>query len=333
VAKRVSSFLNTPSPQPAALGAATRQEAGGAGREGGGEGVSVVIPCFRQAHFLDDAIRSVLRQDHPARDIVVVDDGSPDATAEVAARYPAVTYLRQPNRGLAAARNVGLRHSRGEYVVFLDADDRLLPQALGAGLVRMSEHPELAFVWGRYANIDAAGAPLPPAPAAVVRGDPYLALLRRNVVGMHATVMYRRADLEAAGGFDERLRACEDYDLYLRIASRRPVGQHGTVVAEYRRHGAGMSRDYLLMIAAGLRVLGAQEPALGTDRERWRAYRAGVRHVVAINTQRLARRTARALVSGDAHAALADLRGAVRQAPHWLRAVLRGSALAAVANT
>src|SRR5215204_1671374 len=96
--------------------------------------VSVVIPCYKQAHFLGEAIESVLAQSYPNFEIIVVDDGSPDNTSEVAASYPRVRLVRQENQGLSAARNSGLSRSEGEYVVFLDADDRLLPGALQVGL-------------------------------------------------------------------------------------------------------------------------------------------------------------------------------------------------------
>src|SRR5215212_207946 len=112
--------------------------------------VSVVIPCYNQAHFLGEAIESVLAQNHLRFEIVVVDDGSTDDTAEVAACYPGVRCVRQDNRGLSAARNNGLRHSEGEYVVFLDADDRLLPEALETGLKCFEAHPECAYVYGHF---------------------------------------------------------------------------------------------------------------------------------------------------------------------------------------
>src|SRR3712207_5573157 len=115
--------------------------------------VSVVIPCYKQAHFLGEAIESVLAQSYPHFEVVVVDDGSTDNTSEVAARYPGVRCVRQDNQGLAAARNSGLAHSKGEYLLFLDADDRLLPHALEVGVERLEAHPECAFVSGRYRNI------------------------------------------------------------------------------------------------------------------------------------------------------------------------------------
>ncbi len=90
--------------------------------------VSVVIPCYNQGHFVHEAIESVLAQTYADYEIVVVDDGSTDQTSEVVSRYPGVRCIRQRNRGLPAARNRGIQESQGEFLVFLDADDRLLPK-------------------------------------------------------------------------------------------------------------------------------------------------------------------------------------------------------------
>ncbi len=96
--------------------------------------VSVVIPCFNQGHFLAEAIDSVFAQTLPPSELLIVDDGSTDDTAAVARRYSSARYLAQPNLGLARARNRGLRAARSEFLVFLDADDRLRPGALDAGV-------------------------------------------------------------------------------------------------------------------------------------------------------------------------------------------------------
>src|SRR5215204_5307150 len=117
--------------------------------------VSVIIPCYNQAHFLGEAIESVLAQSYPHFEIIVVDDGSTDNTFEVASHYSKVRLIRQENRGVSRARNAGLRESEGSYVVFLDADDRLLPGALDAGLECFEAHPESAFVDGDYRYIGA----------------------------------------------------------------------------------------------------------------------------------------------------------------------------------
>src|SRR5215475_15529393 len=100
--------------------------------------VSLIIPCYRQAHYLGESISSVLTQTYHNLETIVVDDGSPDKTAEVSAKHK-VRYLRQRHSGLAAARNTGLHASKGEYIVFLDADDRLTIDAVEVG-VKLLNH-------------------------------------------------------------------------------------------------------------------------------------------------------------------------------------------------
>src|SRR5437870_3797289 len=92
--------------------------------------VTVVIPCYNNASFLHDAIQSVLSQTYRRTELIVVDDGSSDDTSDVASSYPVTRLIRQPNQGVSAARNAGLSQASGDYVVFLDADDRLLPDAV-----------------------------------------------------------------------------------------------------------------------------------------------------------------------------------------------------------
>lgn len=257
--------------------------------------ISVVIPCYNQAHFLVDAIASVEEQDYPAVEIIIVDDGSRDDTAQVAAQAAAkfanVSYILQENRGLSAARNTGLAHSQSDMVLFLDADDRLLPGALTAGATTLQAHPECAFVYGHYRLIDADGNPLPTwreqrsaTPTAFTSGsyeqigpdgavhrtwrqqtvtsDHYAAMLQRNVIVMHATVLYQRWVFAEVGNFDPTLRACEDYDLYLRIVRCFPVASHDGVVAEYRLHGRNMTGDPVRMLQAIEQVLARQRPLL-----------------------------------------------------------------------
>jgi glycosyltransferase involved in cell wall biosynthesis len=239
--------------------------------------ISVVIPCYNQAHYLGEAISSALDQNYQNIEVIVVDDGSTDGTAEVAGRYSQVKCIRQANRGLAAARNRGLEASRGEYVVFLDADDRLAPGAIAVGTGWLDSHPDCAFVSGHYNLIDAEGWPMPHMASPCAEADHYRALLRRNYIGMPATVMYRRPVLEIVKGFDTSRRACEDYDLYLRIARRFPVLCHHHLVAEYRQHGGNMSRNYALMIRSSLSVLRSQWKFVRGDEKLERAYREGIR--------------------------------------------------------
>lgn len=240
--------------------------------------VSVIIPCFNQGHFLAEAIKSALEQSYRRLEVIVVDDGSTDESSQVTSRYDRVKLIRQPNSGLSAARNAGLAASVGDYVVFLDADDRLLPEALQAGVNCLASHPECAFVYGQYRLIAADGNPLPsPAPVGAPE-DYYQEMLRTNCIGMHATVMYRRTVFAAVGGFDTALDACEDYDLYLRVTRRFSVHCHAGVVAEYRQHNSNMSSDAGLMLKTSLRVLGSQWRYLKGNAQDRSAYRAGVRY-------------------------------------------------------
>lgn len=212
--------------------------------------VSVIIPCYRQAHYLDDAIQSVLAQTHRRVEIIVVDDGSPDNTAEVASRY-GVKCIRQRNLGLSTARNNGFRASAGDYVIFLDADDRLLPDAIRTGMEALRALPECAFVYGLCAYIDHDGAPIPTPPHVSIRGNHYRALLQDNHIRTPGAAMFRRTILSRVKGFDPSLRrGCEDLDLYLRIAKDSPIHCHGKICLQYRRHVGNMSSDKFRMLRA-----------------------------------------------------------------------------------
>jgi glycosyltransferase involved in cell wall biosynthesis len=223
--------------------------------------VSVVIPCFAQAHLLPEAIESALMQQGAAVEVIVVDDGSPDDVRTVVDRFPGVRYVRQRNQGLSAARNTGLREGSGEYVVFLDADDRLLPGALAAGLACFAEHPDSAFVYGDFRYMSEDGRPLRRRERPPLDVDLYGGMLVRNHIEMTSTVLFRRDILEREGAFDSSLRSAEDYELLLRLARRYPTGFHGELVAEYRRYtheGSSLSQNPGVMLRSTMRVLHEQ---------------------------------------------------------------------------
>jgi hypothetical protein len=241
--------------------------------------VAVVITTFNHAAFLDEALRSVLRQSVPAAELIVVDDGSTDHPERVVAAYPQVRLLRQPNQGLAAARNTGLRAARSDKILFLDADDRLCPGALEAGLACFERHPQAGFVYGGYHDIDTGGGVMSEPKCQDVGPEPHLSFLQGNIVGMHGTVLYERRHLLAIGGFDVRLRRCEDYDVYLRMSRHYGVANHRQTVAEYRRHGANMSSNHLEMLGWVQRVLARYRPAGRSGAAAaWRQGQANWRH-------------------------------------------------------
>jgi glycosyltransferase involved in cell wall biosynthesis len=253
--------------------------------------VAVVIPCFNQAHYLAEAIESVLAQTLPPEEVVVVDDGSEDNSHEVAGRYEKVTRVRQRNRGVAAARNAGLEASRGERIVFLDADDRLLPNALEVGATALDRRPQVAFVSGFSRDIGDDGRVLPGKRQPLVTQDHYLRLLQDCFIWSGSSIVYRRSALQAVGGFDESLGAGDDYDLYLRLARRFPVFCHETVVTEYRRHGTNTTRDPALVLDSELEVLRRQRSQVRDGRER-EARRRGMRRTRREHGRALAERIA-----------------------------------------
>ncbi len=228
--------------------------------------VAVIIPTFNHARFLADAIMSVLAQTRQADEIIVVDDGSTDDPATVVAQFQKVRLIRQDNRGLSAARNTGLRNCTTSHVVFLDADDRLLPAALEAGFNCIAGHPDCAFVYGGYRLMSEDGHPLSSDIVMPIAGDAYLALLRRYLVGAIMAVLYRRDCLMAMNGSNEAFRcSVEDYELNLRIVKRYPIASHSAVVAEYRKHDQAMSNDSAKMLKTVLQVLDFHEAHIATD--------------------------------------------------------------------
>lgn len=240
--------------------------------------VSVVIPCYNQGRFLGDAIESVIVQHYPRVEIIVIDDGATDDTAVVAKSYPAVRYVRQDNQGLAAARNAGLARCHGDFVIFLDADDRLLPNALLAGVRALQANPSCALAFGRHRRVAADGSPLPTVPRPRVDGDHYLELLRRNYIPMPAAATFRRAVFDLERPFDVGVSPSADYDLFLRVARRFPIVDHYDEVAEYRQHGANMTRNTALMLAATLAVVRARRPSRTASPQEWAAWRQAWRN-------------------------------------------------------
>lgn len=238
--------------------------------------VSVIIPCFNQGKFLAEAIASVQKQTYPDIEIVVIDDGSNDNTREVATSFANVQYLWQANAGLSAARNAGIARSKGEYLVFLDADDILYPNAVETNLHWLRKESSWAFVSGAHDKVDEWLYPLGNDDALPLVADPYQALLMGNYIGMHAAVMYRRMVFETFV-YDTTLPACEDYDLYLKVARKYLVGSHTTKIAAYRRHGSNMSRDHVRMLRQVLMVHRLQVGCLKNEAEK-RAWRAGVKN-------------------------------------------------------
>lgn len=237
--------------------------------------VSVIIPCYNQAHFLSESVESALSQTFPRSETVVVDDGSPDNIAEVVRRYPGIAFVRQENRGLAEARNSGFRASKGEYVLFLDADDRLTPTAIESHLSCFAEHPQAGFVVGNIDHITLDGSYAGSLEWPALESNHYEELLKVNHVANNIAIMFRRQVIERVGGFNALYHPAEDYELLLRAARLFPSAHHRNVVACYRRYPGSLSRQGATMLRAMNQVMHLQRVTLKGDRRLLKACRQG----------------------------------------------------------
>ena len=218
--------------------------------------VSVVIPCYNGARFLRQAIDSALAQTHPDVEVVVVDDGSTDDSAEIAKSYGSrVLLLSGPNRGLGAARNRGVAGSSGDCITLLDADDELLSDCVANRVRILLEHPDVGLVAGYFREIDDNGEVRPRIPELRKVGplEPFRQAVRRNW-GPPVGWTFRREAFERCGGFDPLLRSCEDWDFVIRVASKYAVGYDPTVQVHYRILEGQMSSNYDVMLDAAKRV-------------------------------------------------------------------------------
>lgn len=226
--------------------------------------VSVIIPCYNQGRYLQDSIHSVLSQSYRPVEVVVVDDGSTDNTPQIAGGFPDVKYVFQQNAGLSAARNTGIDHSRGDFLVFLDSDDWLLPKAIATNVNYLLANREAAFVSGSHKKIGPDG--VIPETRSQITLPPYHQLLHQNYIGMIAAVMFRRFIFDQYR-YDAALGSCEDYDLYLKITRDHPVVNHTQDIAAYRIHGSNMSGNVNRMLQDASNVLLRQKSNLRGKKE------------------------------------------------------------------
>lgn len=199
--------------------------------------VSVVVAVFNYGEYIDEAITSAFTQPYRPIEVIVVDDGSTDDSAERAASHRDVTVIRQPNRGVSAARNTGLAAATGEYVTFLDADDVMLPAALPALVGHLESHPDVAVAFPRQTlRLDGDTA----APAWMqpdrLRGDPAGLPLQAG--------LYRAAVFASLGWFDAGLRTGEFFDLLARLPEVSSRVAYLDVVGVLRRvHDSNLTHD------------------------------------------------------------------------------------------
>jgi glycosyltransferase involved in cell wall biosynthesis len=256
--------------------------------------VSVIIPAYNQAGFLDSAVRSVLSQSYKNYEIIVVDDGSTDETALVAAKYhDCIRYIYQDNLGLAGARNTGISAARGELVSLLDSDDEWLPSYLSCMVALRELHPDAVVYTSAARCMDAAAVDLNQVVGyrEIERGKLRWELLRANFI-IPSTVTLCRSIINEAGLFDQKLRSLEDWDLWLRLLPEQSIICSADVLVRYRIHGSSLSTNITNMVHAYQTVV---EKHFGVDdgvytnwsAEKRRSYGGYYRYNLLMNVQRL----------------------------------------------
>ncbi len=238
--------------------------------------ISIIIPTYNRAAYLEEAIQSVLAQTCEDWELIVVDDGSTDATAEVAAKYAGrITYKRQANAGACAARNLGLACASGEYVSFLDSDDRMLPNNLADLLAVLEQQPHVDVAYGWYYWMEADGSPsyrAGPHIRNVTRPSPWpdasvspsgttmegqvLPNLLQEETMLLGTALVRRSCVDAVGGFDPSVDFNEHWGFYLSLArAGYEFACCHEVVALLRLHEGNRGQNLERMLAGRIEIL------------------------------------------------------------------------------
>ncbi|MEO1144456.1 MAG: glycosyltransferase family A protein [Cyanobacteria bacterium J06638_22] len=215
--------------------------------------VSVVIPAYNAENFIEKTLESFLAQTHQNLEILVIDDGSSDRTAEIAQTYSErdsrITLIQQPNGGVAAARNSGIQQAKGEFIAPVDADDVWHPEAVALMVQRFdTASEETGVVYGWSLDINESGKVIGGFHAATIEGLVLKTLLCHNFLGNASSTLIRRSCFDHVGGYDEQLKAqnaqgCEDWDLYLRLAEHYTFAVVPKFLVGYRKLSAGMSAD------------------------------------------------------------------------------------------
>jgi glycosyltransferase involved in cell wall biosynthesis len=216
--------------------------------------VSIITPSYNQASYLEDTIRSVLAQDYPHLEYLLVDGGSTDGSLEIIQRYAAdfAWWVTEPDHGQAEAINKGLQRAKGKIVAWINSDDLYLPGAVSQAVEVLNSRPDLGMVFGDALTIDAEGHPL----NILSFGDWGLSELMRFRIICQPSVFLRREAVQQVGLLDENFHFMLDHQLWLRIAIQWPIQHVAQLWAAARHHpqaknaaqGAGFSRETLQLL-------------------------------------------------------------------------------------
>lgn len=217
--------------------------------------ISVIIPCYNGAQYISEALDSVLRQRYPKVEIIVVDDGSTDRSAEILTGYgDKITVVSQANAGLPAARNSGIAVAQGEFYGFLDADD-CWGESFLAELHAAAQREDAGIAYCGWQNVGLPGTRGEPFVPPDYEHDPdkQVKLIQGVRWPVHAALV-RASVCKAVGGFNPELRSCEDFAFWIRTATKNKLVLVPKVLAFYRHHGDQMTSNRLRIVAHHFRV-------------------------------------------------------------------------------
>jgi glycosyltransferase involved in cell wall biosynthesis len=233
--------------------------------------VSVVVPAYGHADYISATLASVFQQTFRDFEIIVVNDGSPDNTGEVVRPYVEagrIRYYEQKNAGQAAARNAGLRYARGEFIAYVDDDDLWPGDKLEWQVASLRAHPTAVAAYG-YAHLTGNGENFRQPREAGPTGAIKESLLGGNFIVSPGQVLIRASDLHAIGGFDEKIKGADDWDLWLRLSERGHFKYEEHCALRYRCHAGNASRNTRALFESQMTVLTKHLGATPFSR-RWR---------------------------------------------------------------
>lgn len=220
--------------------------------------LSVVIPAYNVEEFILPAVRSALSQTFRDLEVIVVDDGSTDKTPDLVMSLcdPRLSLIRHENLGLAAARNTGIRASSGSYIGLLDGDDIWLPTKADIHVRILADNPNVGIIYSNSAYIDESGRFTGQLLISRLKEPSWTDLVKRNHI-LPSSATIRRECFTQAGMFDERLRACEDYEMWVRILQRTSFKARRVsgILTGYRVRTKSLTMDFGLFTANAQRVM------------------------------------------------------------------------------
>jgi glycosyltransferase involved in cell wall biosynthesis len=219
--------------------------------------VTIVVPAYNAESFIAQTIKSVIAQTYPHWELIVVDDGSTDSTADIVSSFnnPGIRYIYQENRGLGEARNTGIRLAQSEIVTFLDADDLWNSKFLEKMVGLLNHHPQAAAVYCGFQYINSQGQPVGNPSLKVVPPESFHAtLIHRGNWLVPCAVVLRKGLVKKVGLFDGSLWGVEDTDMWIRLSARHTFVGLSEILVRYRIHGGNMSRDPEHMITGASRL-------------------------------------------------------------------------------